>query len=179
MRRSLLTVALLAAALTAAHADTFTFTSTDGTLNVSGNISGPPLFTEPVNGGAIYQIPITDNGTTFDSYVAFFNPVLSTAAGLPPLDFTFYSQSSFYEYGGAQVYTGPPADPALVPGTYDLTGYVPVLNNQGDVTGYTVSGGGTLVIAAPSATPEPSSFILLGSGVLSLAALARGRLRKA
>jgi hypothetical protein len=179
MRRKLLAICLLVFAFKTAHADTFSFTSTDGTLDVTGTISGLPLFTEPINGGAIYQTPITNNGTTFGSYVGFFNPVLSAAADLPPLDFTFYVQSIFYEYGGAQLYTGPPADPNLVPGIYDLTGYVPVLNGQGFVTGYTVSGGGTLIIEAPSVTPEPSPFILLGSGILSLAAIVRGRLRRA
>jgi PEP-CTERM motif len=178
MRRSLLTMALLGGALTVAHADTFSFTSTDGTLDVTGSISGAPFFTEPTNGGAIYQTSITANGTTIGSYVGLFNPVLSAGAGLPPLDFSFYVQSDDYLYGGEQVYSGMPADPVLVPGIYDLTGYVPVLNGQGDVTGYTVSEGGTLVIAAPSPTPEPSSFILLGSGVLSLAAVARERRRR-
>jgi hypothetical protein len=176
MRSILLTVALLAATLTPAHADTFTFTSTDGTLDVTGAISGLPTFTEPANGGAVYEnVPITNNGTPLLSDIAFFNPVLSSAAGLPPLDFTFYIGSDFYGYGGPQVYTGSPSDPVLMPGTYDLTGYVGTYA-PGE---FTASGGGTLTIAATPAVPEPSSLILLGSGVLSLAAVARRALRRA
>jgi len=77
----------------------------------------------------------------------------------------FYDASIPAATYGAQVYRGAESAPTFVPGTYDLTDY--------GITGYDSSGlPGTLEITA---TPEPSSLLLLAIGVLGVAGLSKKR----
>lgn len=81
----------------------------------------------------------------------------------PYLDFVIHGVGS-YGFNGPQLYAGMESSPTFIPGTYHLS--YPGYNDA------------TLIIRDTSITPEPSSFVLLGTGVLGVAAAGRRRFSK-
>ena len=67
-----------------------------------------------------------------------------------------------YTDQGVQLFTGSVNDPTFVPGTYDFN---------------TNSGSGVLNISQLAATPEPSTLLLLGTGLIVSAAFAHRRVK--
>ncbi len=120
-----------------------------------------------------------NNSDLYVFYADLFNPSTYLASSLPALDFDFaYSYylspgnpvSGIYAFTGVQLYTGSEASPSFTPGTYTLAyapsfsqGYVDATDNQ------TIS----LTIAA---TPEPSSLLLIATGLACTGVAARRRL---
>jgi hypothetical protein len=171
-----------------AHADTID----DFVLTGDGNIitfSAPDSFTVPnhphLASASLTNIASSVNGLSgYSSNLTFYLPTFPFRGGLD------ISLSPSISGGGPDTYTNyqlqgpdvawlvvPNLDPlatiTFFPGTYSLTTFfngVPE-DTQGAIP-FTL----TITPEAASATPEPSTFVLLGTGVLGLTSLARRRL---
>jgi hypothetical protein len=166
----LITVAIvLSANLAAAHADTFSFTPDNG---ATYNFSLDPSqinFTHFDSGFGVNYFPVTVGSQT-DAEVIFYIPTVVEGYNDGPLDFGLNVQDpkdGYNLYFGPQLFTGSVYDPTFIPGTYTLE----ISQDR--------SYSATLIIDGPpsTVTPEPSTFALLGTGVLGMAAATGRKLR--
>jgi hypothetical protein len=150
----------LSANSVAAHADTFSFTPDNGpTYNFSLDPSQINFTHFDPDFGANY-FPVTVGSQT-DAEVIFYIPTVLEGYNDGPLDFGLNVQDpkdGFNLYFGPQLFSGSVYNPTFIPGTYTL--------EISEDRSYSA----TLVIDEPSTvTPEPSTFALLGTGILGMA----------
>jgi hypothetical protein len=170
--------ALLAASTLAGHADSYTFTISTGststtpgtTFVVSGTLTGTADFSNPSN-PAIDLTSITGSGQgyTFTGVVPLgantsiaYDNLVFTDPGATHVDALgdLLTLSSPIGTSLAHVYNN---------GTYHVDIFDP--NDPVDITPFAIES----FILTPSAVPEPSSWLLLATGILAFAAALTSR----
>lgn len=140
------------------------FTLTDGTNTMTWSLPSSPTPTsvDGTNGFILAGVSVVENGTTtVTADLEFFTlSDLGGAADVPA--------AALFNLFGAQVFTGL-SSPTFVPATYMFTNSTWALSDAEDLT---------LNITPSSGVPEPSSLLLVGIGLVSLAPILRKSLRR-
>ena len=144
--------------------DTFKYTF-DGNTFIWYLASSPPIGEgdfELDGSFAILDVPYSENGVDQTPSEFDFFSFPKEGGGFEIITSSLTSPANTF---GAQLYSGMENAPTFVPGTYKL--------NNGGPAGLL----GKLIISTSSvSTPEPSSLILMGSGLLSLLGFARKKI---
>lgn len=168
--RLVLAVALMSVSITA-HADTvlFSYAGIDAqgfNQNVSFALPSSPAAINSYPGLRFYidGITATVNGVTYDNYDVSFGSSTPTFGGVAGSTAT--GQGDFH-LNTVALFSDTTANPTFVLGSYAVSS----AQFGGDLLALPLSSPGTLTLSAyqpTSVTPEPSSFILLGTGCLLL-----------
>ena len=121
------------------------------------------------------DVAVTVDGVTTDQAILFSDSGDQHIAFSDANSFSVGSQNqivssrniseTFFEEA-KDIFSGPPENPTFIPGR--STGFASALDGQGEPAA-------TLEIERVAPTPEPGSFVLLGSGLLGFAGLLRRR----
>ena len=119
------------------------------------------------------DVAVTVDGVTTDQSILFSDSGDQHIAFSEANSFSVGSQNqivstrnvseAFFEEA-KDIFSGPPENPTFIPGT--STGFAFTLDGRGEPAT-------TLQIETVAQTPEPSSFVLLGSGILGFAGVMR------
>lgn len=141
---------------TQARADTlFTFTGFGDTATASLQTSPIPSSFVLGTSFTLPNISALVDGDIYSGAVTFYTASAGGGAS---------GQGAMF--GGPQLFTGLTSAPTFLPGSYTLSGTADLGDGPEAITG-------SLTISQPSAVPEPSSMILLGTGALGLVGVVR------
>lgn len=141
------------------------------TLTVAFEVTGAPDASIPYDDLVFYTDTLVVSSDPYLSGLANVAPNNGDGVTLLSTNGDFYSTAGFADIYATKgiLYAGPDSDPAFISGRYDA---------EFDFHTYSIYDG-TLTIADESTvTPEPSTFALLGTGLVGIAGVFRRKLRR-
>lgn len=162
MRQTIFAIAFIVATSLAARADTLNYTLVGGGETIAFSLSSTPTpdLYFPGNYFGFYHLSYTLNGVLQPAAYTQFGAFDSGG------ETTFRFDGTRQLFDGPILFTGSTSAPSLLNGVFALTA-----RNGGDYT---------LTVTDPAAvvTPEPSSIVLLGSGLICMAGIVRRSVKK-
>lgn len=156
--------ALFAVACSPAFADEL-FTLTDGTNTITFTLPTNPAVNADSDFFVVPNVSVDIDGSIMSDSLYFYDATESGGLAIysPTTTLTYLTQT------GAVLFSGSLTDPTFSNGgLFALTNYdTPVYDNN-----FTLN----ITTAGAPVTPEPSSFVLLGTGLLGMAGVMRRRL---